>query len=184
LIVWLNGAFGVGKSSATAALVQLAGAAVFDPEEIGRLVTGVRAAPSGDFQDLPVWRRLVAAVAGALADHACGPLLVPMTVLTEAHAREIFDRVREGGHQLTHLVLHCTRTELAARIDRAAATDAPAVAASRRDWRYARLPDYFEALPWLRTLGHTQVIDTTRLSTGEVAGRVLRSTRITDREHR
>ena len=180
MIIWINGAFGVGKSSVTTELLRLApDLSVFDPEEIGELVTAVRPAPTGDFQDLPVWRRLVGTVAGALAEHAPGPLLVPMTLLVEDYARQIFTGVRNQGHHLIPVVLHCAPDELAERIDRAAAIDEPAVAASRRDWRHARRPDYYQALPWLRRLGQPQVVDTTRLSAVEVAHRVLRSAQIT-----
>jgi hypothetical protein len=175
LIVWLNGAFGVGKTSAAAAMAGLGGRlGVFDPEEIGALLTRVRRAPSGDFQDLPAWRRLVTLTTAELAGHAAGPLVVPMTVLDEGYAREIFNGVRSRAHDVAHVVLHCEPDELAARIDGDRDGADRAVWVARRDWRHSRRPAYYRALPWLHCLGKPLVIDTTHLSPVDVARRVLR----------
>jgi hypothetical protein len=53
MIVWINGAFGSGKTT-TAALVQgrIPGARIFDPEYVGYLLTTFVPAPTGDFQDM------------------------------------------------------------------------------------------------------------------------------------
>jgi adenylate kinase family enzyme len=67
MIVWINGAFGAGKTT-TAALVQerLPGSRVFDPEYVGFMLRAVVDVPTGDFQDLRVWRRLAVQTAIAL----------------------------------------------------------------------------------------------------------------------
>jgi hypothetical protein len=185
LIIWLNGAFGVGKTTATTAMIRQAPRmAAFDPEEIGSLITRVRCAPSGDYQDLPAWRHLVIATVAELAGHACAPLVVPMTLLNEGYAREIFDGIHGRGAQITHVVLHCEPDELAARIDGDMLDGTAAVVAARRIWRHSRLPAYYQAVPMLHRLGKPLVIDTTKLSAAEVARRVLRSAAITYQEHR
>jgi len=56
LLVWINGAFGAGKSSVARELVRRwPEARLFDPEEIGFLLRRVVPAEqqAGDFQDLP-----------------------------------------------------------------------------------------------------------------------------------
>ena len=60
MIIWLNGAFGAGKTTAAYELHRrLAGSLVYDPEEVGYFLR--RSAPcfrTPDFQDLPLWRAL------------------------------------------------------------------------------------------------------------------------------
>jgi hypothetical protein len=54
LIIWLNGAFGSGKTTLTEELHRrLPDAVIFDPEYVGYVLTQAVPAPTGDFQDLP-----------------------------------------------------------------------------------------------------------------------------------
>jgi len=58
-VVWLNGAFGIGKSTVAELLAERLGdAIVFDPELIGAGLRAERAEWRGldDFQDIPEWR--------------------------------------------------------------------------------------------------------------------------------
>ena len=59
--MWVNGAFGSGK---TTLVEELRGrwpeALVFDPEVIGYVLREIVEVPTGDFQDLRLWRRQVA----------------------------------------------------------------------------------------------------------------------------
>jgi hypothetical protein len=95
VILLLNGAFGVGKTTVARALVaRLPGAVLFDPELIGmalqraaRLV-GRRV---DDFQDLRAWRRLT--VLGLRVTRLFRKnVVVPMAFSNEEYLREI----REG----------------------------------------------------------------------------------------
>jgi len=177
VIVWLSGAFGVGKSTAATAMAGMAGmagtVAIFDPEEVGPLVTHVRPSATGDFQDVPAWRRLVVAACAELSEHAGGPLLVPMTLLRKGYAEEIFSGIHALGLPLAHAVLHCQQTALIERID-GDLEDSPAVCEARRLWRHAHRDAYYAATPWLHRLGAPLVIDTTDLRPAEVARAVAR----------
>ncbi|MBW2415202.1 MAG: hypothetical protein JRG76_11905 [Deltaproteobacteria bacterium] len=66
MIVLLNGAFGIGKTTVARGLrARMPGSGIFDPEMIGfvlRRLPGVRV---NDYQDLAAWRLLT--VAGARA---------------------------------------------------------------------------------------------------------------------
>lgn len=62
MIVWINGPFGVGKSTAACLLAGLwPGATLFEPEYLGSLLRHWYPPDTvvDDFQDLSVWRRLV-----------------------------------------------------------------------------------------------------------------------------
>ena len=65
MIVWLNGAFGAGKSTTAKALVALAPRLrLFDPEWVGYLLrANLSDHEFTDFQQLRPWRTLVPVVA-------------------------------------------------------------------------------------------------------------------------
>ena len=58
VVIWLNGAFGVGKTSVARLLVErLEGATLVDPEKLGFLLQRLPGRARGDFQDMAAWRR-------------------------------------------------------------------------------------------------------------------------------
>ena len=66
-VIWLNGAFGVGKTTVARALAaELPGALLVDPEDIGRTLRRIipAAVRTSDFQDIPSWRRITVAMIG------------------------------------------------------------------------------------------------------------------------
>lgn len=153
MIIWLNGTFGVGKTTVAGHLVEaLPEARVFDAEEIGFLLRRVGGLPAlGDFQHWPPWRALVAETAHQVLSYVGGTLIVPQTVLVETYWREISNRLADAGITVHHYVLHAQPEVLQRRIE----SDSE----SNRAWRLKHLDDYEAALPWLRQAG--QLIDTT-----------------------
>jgi hypothetical protein len=85
MIVWINGAFGAGKTTLAEELHRrLPDALAFDPEYVGFLLTQwAPPAPSGDFQDIPLWRTLVAEFAVGLAREYGRAVVVPMTLVND-----------------------------------------------------------------------------------------------------
>ncbi len=180
MIVWVNGTFGVGKSSACRELVELLpGSTLYDPEQVGRalreLLPRERLAEVRDFQDLPSWRRLVPEVAAAMLAEVPGPLVVPMTLLREEYRDEIFGDLAARGLPVHHFVLHVEETILQERIERAPADDERCVGDGLgtgpgepvRDWRLRHLSAYREARPWMHRDAH--VVDATGLTPRQIA---------------
>ncbi len=89
-VVWINGAYGAGKTSLAARLVELVPTAVrFDPELLGSLLRRLPELPQpDDFQDLPLWRKLVVSTLTTMAGALSGPLVVPMTVVDSRYYAE------------------------------------------------------------------------------------------------
>jgi len=59
MIIWINGAFGSGKSTTARKLHKLLkGSYIYDPEQIGFFIRKNAPKPfsKGDFQDIPLWR--------------------------------------------------------------------------------------------------------------------------------
>lgn len=118
MIVWINGAFGSGKTTLAAELSRrLPDALEFDPEYVGYLLRRwVPPAPSGDFQDIPLWRTLVAQFATGLWHSYERIVITPMTVVNAGYRAEIFDAMRAAGVPLLHVFLDVPADVLRERI--------------------------------------------------------------------
>jgi 8-oxo-dGTP pyrophosphatase MutT (NUDIX family) len=176
VIVWVNGAFGAGKSSACRELVELLpGSLLYDPELVGfglrHLLTEDRLAAVSDVQDLPSWRRLVPEVAAALLVEVPGPLVVPMTLLREDYRDEIFGALAARGLAVHHFVLDPEETILRQRIEqRDECPGDPERSARVRSWGLEHLPQYRHARRWLSR--DAQLLDTGELTPRQTAERL------------
>lgn len=87
VIVFLNGAFGIGKTTVARALVKrLPRAVLFDPEPIGVVLQRIRRVD--DFQDLALWRHLT--ILGIrIARLFARTVVVPMAFSNPVYLQEI-----------------------------------------------------------------------------------------------
>lgn len=118
MLIWINGAFGAGKTQTTFELHRrLANAHVADPELIGfALQKTLPASKRADFQDLPQWRSaVVETLAQAEKAHA-GPVLVPMTLVRDAYFDEIMGGLRSAGVEVRHYALIASAETLRKRL--------------------------------------------------------------------
>lgn len=98
-VIWINGAFGAGKTQTAFELHRrLSNSFVSDPELIGfGIHRMLPAAARGDFQDRPQWRSaVVATLVDAAAAHA-GPVIVPMTLVDRGYFDEIMSGLADAG---------------------------------------------------------------------------------------
>jgi len=131
VIVWINGAFGAGKSTTAALVVErLDGAKLFDPEYVGYMLMPFVESPTGDFQDLPLWRHLVIETMTGLAQHYPHPWVAPMSLINATYRDEILGGIRGGGVAVVEFVLAVSEEQLRARID------ADQAEARARQWRH------------------------------------------------
>ena len=118
-VIWLNGAFGVGKTTVARALAaKLPDALVMDPEDIGRMLGKILPSVlrTSDFQDIPSWRRMtVATIESLLRDHPV-PLVVPMTVVEPAYFDETVGLLRRRGVTVHHFTLAASPTTIRRRL--------------------------------------------------------------------
>jgi deoxyadenosine/deoxycytidine kinase len=112
MIIMLNGAFGVGKSSAAEALTQsLPNSMLYDPEEVGamvrRITQGVREGNENtdDYQDIALWRSLTIDVAQRLRKKYKRTLIIPMTITRLEYFREIKQGLARLAPDLHHFCL-------------------------------------------------------------------------------
>ncbi|GGV00508.1 ATP/GTP-binding protein [Streptomyces litmocidini] len=180
MIVWINGGFGAGKSSTARELVDLIpNSTLYDPELTGgglrRLLPAKRLAEVEDYQDLPIWRRLVVDTAAALLAEVGGVLVVPMTLLRQEYRDEIFGGLAARRIDVRHVLLAPEETILRQRIDNRAEYGDPEVDARVREWCHRHLPSYRAALDWLAHDAYA--LDTSALTATEAARAVADAVR-------
>ncbi|MFS4094704.1 NUDIX hydrolase [Streptomyces sp. AF1A] len=176
-VVWINGAFGAGKTTTARELIELIPhSTLFDPEVIGGALTHLlppkRLAEVGDFQDLPIWRRLVVDTAAAMLAELGGVLVVPMTLLRQEYRDEIFGGLAARRITVRHLLLAPAETILRTRIaGREVPPDLPDGDMRVRQWSYDHIEPYRAALAsWLTADAH--LVDTSALTPYETAVRI------------
>lgn len=181
MIVWVNGAFGAGKTSAARELIELIpNSTLFDPEVIGgglhELLPAKRLAEVSDYQDLPLWRRLVVDTAAALLAEVGGVLVVPMTLLRQDYRDEIFGGLASRRIAVRHVVLTPDETILRERIAGRPLPDLPEGDTRVRQWSFDHIEPYRTALAgWLGA--DALRIDTGALNPCETAARIADAVR-------
>lgn len=171
MILLLNGAFGIGKSTVARLIVaRLPRAILFDPEiagialqRIARL-TGRRV---DDFQDLRLWRRLT--IAGLRATRMLWPdVVVPMAFSNVGYLQEILGGIRRFEPRVFHYCLVAPVEVVHERL-RGRGEDP-----GKAEWQYRRASECCRA--------HEQEEFATQIATGdrspnEVADVILRAIR-------
>lgn len=164
MIIWLNDAFGAGKTTTADELVALVpGSRLFDPETVGALLrANLTDYEMTDFQEWAPWGVLVVAAAAELTRFTGQHLVCPQTVLTRPLMDEILHGLGAAGLDVRHVLLDAEEDALRDRIDRSPCA---------RQWLLDHLPEYQEARGWLRITADL-VIDTSALSAPEVAAHI------------
>ncbi len=166
VIIWLNGAFGSGKTSTAAELLPLVpGARLFDPETVGYMLQpNLADYPVSDFQHWPSWRRLVIATAAELTRFTGSHLIAPQTVLDRPYVQEIVGGLRALDLGVFHVVLDADEAALRSRIE---GTD------EATQWRLDHLAPYRAARSWMIEEADL-VVDTAALRPAQVAQLIAR----------
>jgi hypothetical protein len=118
MIVFLNGPFGVGKTTTGRILATLLPHAVhYNPEHIGAALRFAHGPFYGaeDYQDLAIWRRLVP-VGARLYRLRYRTLVMPMTVWRRDYLDELVDGLRGADEDLRLFQLTAPADEIRARV--------------------------------------------------------------------
>lgn len=167
MMLWINGTFGVGKTTTGQALVEARTALrLFDPEAVGyMLMNSLKDQAFSDFQDLPAWRAPVPATAIEIRRHTGQHLVAVQTVLRQDYWEEPKASFREQNDQVVHIVLDADEETLRNRVEN------DQVELSARQWRLDHLERYAAARMWM-IKDADLVIDTSRLTPEDVASRI------------
>ena len=119
MIIWINGAFGSGKTQTAYALHRrLPGSFVFDPENAGYYLRKNEplSMQRENFQDERLWRLFNLEMLKAIALDYDGVILVPMTIINSAYYAEIIGGLRNAGIAVKHFVLWANQRTLKKRL--------------------------------------------------------------------
>lgn len=164
MLIWLNGPFGVGKTSVARELVSRhSSLRLFDPESVGQMLrANLPDVPTPDFQDLRQWRTLVPRVAAEVASVSGNSLVAVQSVLIESYWEELLAGLQRENMTPLSIVLDCHPDVLRRRI-----LDDD-VERGAEGWRLEHIDKYQLARDWLLESADL-VIDTTSLAVSQVA---------------
>ena len=167
-MLWLNGTFGVGKTTTADTITAMTDRwRVFDAEIVGYMLRSyLGGVHFDDFQDLGAWRRLVPSVAKEVSMVADADLLVVQSVLDEGYWSELMDGIEREGLAVFHVLLDCDESVLRRRI--AEDRDDPGAA----EWRMSHVDTYVSARGWMADAADL-VIDTGDAEPEVVARRII-----------
>jgi AAA domain len=165
VIIWLNGTFGVGKTSTADRLAALIpDGRVFDPETVGAMLrANLPDRPVPDFQDWPAWPPLVAAALIEITRMTGQNIVAPQTVLKREHLDQVLVPLRVAGLEVFQVLLDADEAVLRSRIE--GGDDAMA-------WRLDHLDEYKAARPWMVEMADL-VVDTVARTPPQIARRIL-----------
>lgn len=145
MIVWINGTFGVGKTTTATRLKALDPEwRLFDPEHVGYLLSSnLHDVAFDDFQELPPWRKLVPVVADEIMKFTGDSLVAVQSVLVEEYWRELRLGLAERDVDVFHVVLDCDEAALRDRII------ADEVERGAEQWRLDHIASYEAARSWM-----------------------------------
>ena len=148
MIIWINGAFGAGKTQTAHELQRrLRRAFVADPEVLGlALHKMLPPRARADFQDLPQWRSGVAATLAQVETIVDGPVIVPMTLVRDAYFDQIVGGLRSRGTDLRHYSLIASPTTLRCRLRQRAGYGLARLAGRDDTWAMQQIDRCADAL--------------------------------------
>ena len=105
MILFLNGSFGVGKTTVGRLLrKRLVGSVLYNPEWVGSVLMRVpfkfRGSGTDDFQDIELWRKSVVGGIKAFRFFARETLIVPMAFYRKDYFNEIVGEIRKFDNHL------------------------------------------------------------------------------------
>ena len=124
MIIMINGAFGVGKTTIANMLQnEIKNSMIYDPEEIGYMLRNVVPedikrveACTGDFQDLDLWKELTVDVAKRLISKYKMNLIVPMTIRKIEYFHFIYNGFKSIDEQTYHFCLSASKQTIYERL--------------------------------------------------------------------
>ena len=121
MIIWLNGPFGVGKTTLANLLHQeIPNSILYDPELLGDFFQEnlPKAVCPEDFQDYPIWRQTTVQIIRDLATKTGKVIIVPMTVFKKEYYQEIIEQGLIEDMYVQHNILVAEKETILDRLDK------------------------------------------------------------------
>lgn len=118
MILWLNGPYGVGKSTLAEALhARLPDSFIFDAEQVGNAIRDnmPEAFYHETFEEFPLWCDICVQLLTEISRGYAGHVLVPMTLMYP-ESMDIFAKLRRAGAEVRHVLLEADEAAVHSRI--------------------------------------------------------------------
>ena len=119
-ILWINGAFGAGKSITALELSKkIKNSTIFDPEEVGFYIRDnlPKSLIPDDFQDIHLWRSFNYEMLKYTYNNSEHDIIVPMTIVNDKYYDEILNSLRKDKIEVRHFVLMASKEVLLNRLN-------------------------------------------------------------------
>jgi len=121
MIIWINGAFGVGKTETALKLHKRTdNSFVYDPENLGSFIIEnipLEIKNEEDFQDYSLWREVNFSFIKYIEEKYEGILIIPMTIVEPKYLYEIIGSLRNQGMVVKHYTLMASKETLLKRLN-------------------------------------------------------------------
>lgn len=119
MIIWLNGAFGSGKTTCAYELFKrINNCIVYDPENIGFFLRNTLSKVSykEDFQDYEYWRKFNFDILKYLYENYKGTIIVPMTIKNYDYYSDIILKLKNNNINIKHFILYANKCNIEKRL--------------------------------------------------------------------
>ena len=119
MVIWISGAYGVGKSTLAEALKnRMESAVIFDAEAVGNAVRdNYPDKPYGlIFEDYPLWCDFCFLLIRDICSTCIKDILVPMTLVRQSSYVDIIERLRADGITVKFIILEAAHRTVHDRI--------------------------------------------------------------------
>lgn len=117
MIIWINGSFGVGKTTIAEGLkCKIENSIIYDPEKIGEFLFNIMPEKEEDFQDYELWRILNLEILKNLSK-SYATIIVPMTITKQKYYDEIVGNLRNNNIKVKDFILIATKYKIIERLD-------------------------------------------------------------------
>ncbi|MBE6991433.1 MAG: tunicamycin resistance protein [Ruminococcaceae bacterium] len=164
MIIWLNGAFGAGKTQTAFELHRrIPGSFVYDPEEAGFFIRSniPDTLKTPDFQDYPLWREINFRMLLDMDSRFDGNIICPMTITNKSYFDEIIGQLRQCRCDVRHFILWANAATLEKRL--------ASRLEGKNSWAYQQIPRCLAAFESSITEG---IIDTRELTVSQTAEKI------------
>lgn len=118
MIIWINGSFGVGKTTIAERLkTEIKDSIIYDPEEIGVFLSNTLPIKKDDFQDYELWRNFNYEILKFL-NAKFATIIVPMTITNPKYYNEIVSKLLNENIPVKEFILIASKDNLLKRLDK------------------------------------------------------------------
>ena len=172
MILFLNGSFGVGKTTVGRILRrQIAGSVLYNPEWSGsvlmRLPIKFKGSGTDDFQDIDLWRKSMVNGIKIFRVFARETVIVPMTFYRKEYLDEVVEGVRRFDDQLKMFCLTASFETILKRLEKRGGR----IESAQNKWSIQKAKVCIESH---KDLCFGEMINTNELNAQETAGKILK----------